>query len=51
MSTSSQDNAFGRAMLEAIVDWIAENMDPADVFTDKKLADWAESNGYEKEDT
>lgn len=48
-TTSNQDNAFGRAMLDSIVAWISENMEPQDIFDDKRLEDWAEANGYTKE--
>lgn len=41
MSTVTLDNA---------IDWIADQLDPDDVFSEKKLEQWAESNGYKKED-
>lgn len=47
-TTESQDNAFGRAMLDSVVAWISENLEPQDVFDDKQLGDWAENNDYTK---
>lgn len=46
MSSSSQDNTFGAAFLEDIVVWIAENMEPADVFDDGPLRTWAAENDF-----
>ena len=40
MSTSSLDNA---------IEWIGENLQPEDVFSEKELERWAESNGFVKE--
>ncbi len=32
------------------VNWIIEIYDPEDIFDKKRLEEWAESNGYEKEE-
>lgn len=36
-------------LLETAVDWIAENLDPEDVFSDEALQMWADANGYSKD--
>lgn len=40
MSSTSLDNA---------IEWIQSQLDPDDVFTEKQLSNWAESNGYTKD--
>lgn len=40
MSSSSLDNA---------IDWISNHMNPDEIFSEKQLKEWAESNGYTKE--
>jgi len=55
MASQQQNKAFTEALLpqyplDEAVDFIQSNLDPADVFTDKQLCDWAESNGYKKEE-
>jgi light-regulated signal transduction histidine kinase (bacteriophytochrome) len=37
-----------RTDMQFVIDWIAENMEPDEVFSDDELAEWAEDNGYEK---
>lgn len=32
--------------VEWVVDWVEENFDPEDVFSDERLAAWAERNGW-----
>jgi hypothetical protein len=54
MTTSRQDKEFvesviSRTLLEDAIDWIKSNMSPGDVFSDSDLADWADSNGYIKD--
>ena len=51
MSTMKQDDKFKEHMqaslwLEMAVEWIAKNLDPEDVFSQKDLENWAESNGW-----
>ena len=41
MSTNKQDQAFGNHFLGEIITWIADNMQPADVFSDGDLKSWA----------
>lgn len=63
MSSVKQDRAFADAMsvtiasnlrgqdgilLETAIEWIRENLMPADVFSDKELEAWAENAGYVK---
>lgn len=35
--------------LQESIDWIGSELDPDEVFSEKKLKEWAESNGYIKE--
>ena len=58
-TTTRQDKEFAEEMngytsiepssLRAAIEWIADNPSTEDVYDDKKLSDWAESNGYVKE--
>jgi hypothetical protein len=62
MPTTSQDKLFAETMRDSVdevkmsngtlgnaIDWISHNLNPDDVFSDKDLRAWAESNGYVKE--
>lgn len=63
MSTSRQDELFAslindqvevtttvsKTALEFAIEWIAKEFEPEDIFTEKQLESWAESNGYVKE--
>jgi hypothetical protein len=59
MPSSAQDQEFASQMeshvtvsknaLDEATEWIGKNLNPDDVFSDKALANWAESNGYIKE--
>jgi len=63
MPTNSQDKSFADEMkdlideikmsattLDRAIEWMADNLSPDDVFSEKQLKHWAESNGYvEKE--
>ena len=62
MPTTRQDTDFAEVMrdnvdevkmsntaLDSAIDWIADNLDPDNVFSEKKLEGWAEKNGYIKE--
>lgn len=54
MTTSRQDkdfveNVISKTLLEDAIEWIKNNMTPEDVFNVSELADWAESNGYIKD--
>lgn len=62
MATTKQDRQFKdfvvenvisanlpSSTLDDILDWIRENVDPDQVFTEKQMDAWAESNGYIKE--
>lgn len=55
MTTSIQDRKFNEMLMEHLrqdssleqcVEWIRNNMNPEDVFSDKDLAQWAEEIGY-----
>lgn len=58
MPTTRQQKDFADTIIEAVdispkglgiaIDWIRENLDPEDVFDEKKLSAWAEENGYIK---
>jgi hypothetical protein len=63
MPTNSQDKEFAMEMKDSVdevevkmshsaldnaINWIGDNLDPDQVFSEEKLRDWAESNGYEK---
>lgn len=62
MSNSKQDKAFSEliegyvnttiadAALDSAIDFIANEFDPDDIFDEKTLSKWAESNGYVKEE-
>lgn len=63
MSTTRQDNSFSSLMedlvdtkvtlsssaLDSAIDFISNEFEPDDVFTEKQLIDWAERNGFIKE--
>ena len=41
---------FGDKFLDDIIYWIGNQLEPQEVFSNKKLSDWAEMNGYIKEE-
>jgi len=62
MPTRKQDEDFAQEMqghldhivisstaLDAAIEYISKHLNPDDVFSDKDLEGWAESNGYTKE--
>lgn len=62
MPTSRQDQDFADVMkdnvdevkmsttsLDSAIEWIQSQLEPDDVFTEKQLGSWAESNGYSKD--
>lgn len=59
MPTAIQDQDFAdemhgyakiqKAALDHAIEWMGKNLDPDDVFDEKDLIAWAESNGYVKE--
>ncbi len=61
MATGNQDRKFAELMtshidasvstnsLDEAIEWIGGNLNPDDVFSEKDLRNWAESNGYIKE--
>jgi len=54
MSTYEEDRNFANDLFDNIlpeaIDWITTNMAPDDVFPETDLGNWAEANGYEKEE-
>ena len=64
MPTTRHDDAFASMMadeaevavtmpksaLDIAIDWISDNLEPHDVFTDNDLNHWAESKGYKKDE-
>ena len=51
MSTAQQDRNFissviSNTLLEDSIEWIKENMNPEDVFSDAQLEAWAKENGF-----
>jgi hypothetical protein len=38
-------SVFGN-ILGDVTEWVADNLDPEDVFTEKQLEEWAEDNGF-----
>ena len=39
-------SVFGGVFLDTVVGWVADKLDPEDVFTEKQLEEWAEYNGF-----
>lgn len=39
-------SVFGGIFLDTVVGWVADNLDPENVFTEKQLEEWAEYNGF-----
>ena len=55
MPTKQQEQEFVAAvvygpLLQISLDWIQANLNPEDVFTERQLRAWAESNGYVEDD-
>ncbi len=40
------DSIFSSNLLEDVIDWIKDNLNPEDVFEENVLSVWAEDNGY-----
>lgn len=62
MATNRQEQDFQEVMRDSVdevkmstatlgnaIDWISDQLAPDDVFSEKQLAAWAESNGYSKD--
>ena len=47
MSTIEQDKRFGGIFLDNIVEWVGDNFDPEEVFSEEQLELWAKEQGYE----
>jgi len=55
MPTPSENEHFireviGNDALEDAVEWIGQNLDPADVFSYSQLEEWALDNGFAMEE-
>lgn len=55
MATYNENKDFLRAMipedlLDEAIDWINDHMEPEEVFKNSALEDWAEENGFVKEE-
>lgn len=46
-TTFHNQKEFGADFLEQICEWIADNMDPEDVFPAGRLEEWARDNDFE----
>ena len=56
MTTTEQDRSFIQVvisdyLLELAIAWIAKNLSPEDVFSERDLDKWATDNGYVKEES
>ena len=55
MPSYKQDEEFAteiveyKHLLDKAIEWIANNLEPEDVFSSDALGQWAEAVGYEKE--
>lgn len=36
-------------LMQSVIDWIGDELEPEEVFAENKLEDWATANGYIKE--
>jgi len=51
MTTSKEDSDFiseviSQTLLEESMQWIGDNLNPEEVFSERKLAEWATENGF-----
>jgi hypothetical protein len=49
-TTNKQDQEFGNVFLEKIINWISDNMEAEDIFSEDHLDRWAKDNGYVREE-
>lgn len=54
MATNNENKQFSEHMfstypLDNAIDWIGSNLEPDDIFAEKKLEEWALRNGFVKE--
>lgn len=47
-SLEFRDKVISETLLEKASDWIQENLDPEDVFSDEQLSTWALHNGFKR---
>ena len=40
------EKKFGYVFLDSVMDFIRDNYNPEDIFSEKTLKQWAENNGY-----
>jgi len=46
MITANDNRRFGEEILPYVIEWLAHNVEPAEVFGDDALGDWATENDY-----
>ena len=46
MITANDNRYFGEEILPYVIEWLAHNAEPAEVFGDDALGDWATKNDY-----
>lgn len=49
MKDSVDEVKISNTALDNAIEWISSHLNPDEVFSDKELAQWAESNGYTKD--
>lgn len=49
-TTEYKNQSFGALFLTNILNWVAVNYKPQDLWTDAYLEDWAKDNGYIKDE-
>lgn len=55
MATTKENDKFikyiiSNSLLDEALDWIANNLEPGEVFNEVQLSIWAKDNGFVKED-
>ena len=48
MTLEVEEVNFGVAFLSKLIDWMAANLYPGDIFSATELEEWALDNGFEK---
>ena len=46
ITSTFEDKEFGQEFLSQILDYIADNFEPEEVFDEDALQQWAKDNGY-----
>ena len=50
MAYRNNEERFGEAFLDDVLDWIRRTLEPDEVFDEKVLRDWALYNGFVEEE-